>query len=102
MTSNIQLLSLFVSFIYGILFYFLTKVNFLIINKLSNRIQFIITFIYTIDMVIIYSIIMYKINNGYLHIYFIAMVLIGFIITYLFKFDKYLLLLIEKIKNKFT
>ena len=80
MNSNIQLISILISFIYGILFYSLTNLLFKLINNLKVIYKHIITFIYVLDMSIIYMIILYKINLGYFHIYFIFMVFLGFII----------------------
>lgn len=82
MTSNIQLISMLVSFLYGSIFMILLKINFDIIKHLNKLKQNIITFIFILDMSVIYSIIIYKINNGYYHIYFIAILFLGFIITY--------------------
>ena len=83
MNSNLQLLTFLVSFIYGIIFYYLTIINFKLIKDLKLCIQQIITFIYVIDMVIIYIIILYHLNKGYFHIYFIAMVIIGYFVGYI-------------------
>jgi len=78
MNSNMQLLSFFISFLYGIIFYFLTLINFKLIENLKKYIQHILTFVYVIDMVIIYIIIFYNLNKGYFHIYFIMIVYVGF------------------------
>ena len=88
MNSNLQLVTFLVSFIYGIIFSFITILNFKLINNLKRYIQHIITFIYVIDMTIIYIIILYHINNGYFHIYFILLVIIGFMLG-LFLYKKY-------------
>ena len=82
MDSNLQLISFLVSFFYGILFYFLTELNFKLIKDLKLIIKHLLTFIYVLDMTIIYVIIFYKLNHGYFHIYFIMMVIIGFITGY--------------------
>ena len=83
MTSKLQLISFLVSFIFGIFFYFLTILNFSLIKDLKLYIQHILTFIYTIDMTIIYIIIFYHLNKGYFHIYFIFMVFLGFFAGFL-------------------
>ena len=85
MTSSLQLYSFLISFIFGIIFYFLTDINFKLINDLKKYLKHIITFIYVIDMTIIYIIIIYNINKGYFHIYFIFLVFVGFIIGYILK-----------------
>ena len=80
MSANLQLLSFLISFFYGIIFAFLTIINFKLIDKLKVIYKHIITFIYVIDMSIIYIIILYHLNKGYFHIYFILTVLLGFMI----------------------
>lgn len=83
MNSNMQLLSFLVSFLFGNIFCFLTIINFKLIETLKKYLQHIITFIYVLDMVIIYIIMLYKLNKGYFHIYFILMVMIGYIVGYI-------------------
>ena len=83
MNSNIQIISFIVSFIYGVIFYFVTKINFHLIKDLKLYLKHILTFIYTLDMAIIYIIILYHINKGYFHIYFIMLVFLGFIMGYI-------------------
>lgn len=83
MPSNMQLLSFLVSFIFGICFYFFTIINFKLIEKLKRYIQHIITFIYVIDIIIIYIIIIYRLNKGYFHIYFILIVFVGFFVGFI-------------------
>lgn len=83
MNSKLQLISFLVSFIYGIIFYLLTNINFKLIMNFKLITKHIITFIYVLDMIIIYLIIFYHLNNGYFHIYFILMVFIGFFTGYI-------------------
>ena len=78
-----QLLSFAISFVYGIIFYYLTILNFKLISNSKKIIQHILTFIYVIDMVILYIIIFYHLNKGYFHIYFIAMVIIGYFVGFI-------------------
>ena len=80
MHANLQLISFLVSFIFGICFYFLTILNFYLIDNLKLFLKHILTLIYTIDITIIYIIIFYHLNKGYFHIYFILTVFIGFFI----------------------
>jgi len=83
MTSSMQLISFLVSFIYGSLFYYLTIINFRLIKDLKIYIQHILTFIYVIDMIIIYIILLYHLNKGYFHVYFIGMVIIGYFVGFI-------------------
>ena len=88
MTSKMQLISFLISFLYGMLFYYLTFINFNLIKDLKKIFQHILTFIYVLDMTFIYIIIFYKLNNGYFHIYFILTVILGFILSFIM--SKYL------------
>lgn len=83
MNSTMQLISFIVSFVFGIIFCFLTILNFKLISSLRKYLQHILTFIYVLDIVIIYILIFYKLNKGYFHIYFIIMVFIGFGVGYI-------------------
>lgn len=79
MNYKLQLLSLLVSFIFGIAFYFTSLLNYKIIKKYNNIYKYIITFVYMLNIAIIYICLLFKINNGTVHLYFILMVLGGFL-----------------------
>ena len=79
MDYKIQLLSLFFSFFFGIIFYFTSIMNYFFIKKYKIVIKYIITFIYMIDITLLYILMLYKINNGFVHIYFLFLVLFGFL-----------------------
>lgn len=83
MTSNLQLISFLVSFLFGIGFFCLTCLNFKIIKNLKKIIKHVITGIYVLDITIIYVIIIYHINKGYFHIYFIIMVILGYFVGFI-------------------
>lgn len=100
MTSNIQLISLFISFLFGIIFYYLTIINFKIIDNLKKYLIHLITAIYVLDITIIYVIIIYKINKGYFHIYFIVMVLIGYFVGYITNYKILCKINVKSIINK--
>ena len=89
MNSNVQLISFIVSYFFGMLFYFLTYLNFQLIKPFKLLLQHLLSFIFVIDMTIIYIIIIYKINNGYFHLYFMIMVFLGFLFGYII-FKKFL------------
>lgn len=77
MNSYIQVISFLISFIYGIIFYLFTRFNkYMLINK-NNVIKLLVTLVFVIDMVILYIYIMYKVNFGMIHPYFVAVVLFG-------------------------
>lgn len=102
MDSYIQVLSFSFSLLYGILFYLLTKVNYYILNERKKLMQFVVTLVFIVDIVILYVYLMYRINNGNFHIYFIIFVILGFILMNIL-YDKLKLLCknyVNKIKNK--
>ena len=74
-----QLLILILSYLYGILFYLLTRYNMFITKKLSTIKKFIITLIFIIDITILYIYLLYHLNNGKTHPYYLFMVILGFI-----------------------
>ena len=74
MNSYVQVLSFVVSFIYGLVFYLLSYANKIMINNKNNVIKLLITLVFVIDMVILYIYIMYKINFGMIHPYFVDVV----------------------------
>ena len=84
MNYKIQIISLFYSFSYGVIFYFLNIINekFSIKNKVLN---IIILFLFIIVNALLYITILYKINFGIFHIYFLFMLMIGFYIASFFK-----------------
>lgn len=81
MNYKLQLLSFLVSFIYGIFFYITSKLNNKLIKNKSILFQYIITMLYIINLVLLYVIIIYKTNKGIFHIYFIILLVIGYIIA---------------------
>lgn len=82
MSSGIQILSLLVSFGYGIVFYLVSRFNNFIVAKKNVGVQFVFSTILVIDFVILYIFVMYKINLGSIHPYFVVMVVLGYILMY--------------------
>ena len=82
MSSFIQLKSFMLSFIYGFLIYLVLRFNKFIIYDLTKIIKYIITSICLVDLSLIYIYLIYKINYGYYHVYFILVLIIGFMINY--------------------
>lgn len=80
MSGLVQIISLGISFFYGIFFYLANKVNELMIDKKNYFIKVLVTLVFIIDVVILYIYIMYKVNNGNIHPYFIALVIIGYVV----------------------
>lgn len=80
MTLKIQIISLVVSFLYGIFFSFLLNINYKLIYNDNKFIKIIGTFMFIIVNSLLYFLILLKINNGIVHIYCIFSLIIGFII----------------------
>lgn len=78
MNSYIQLASLVLSFIYGVILYYLNKFNIKIIKGKNIILKSIICLLYTFDISLLYVVILYNLNNGILHIYFVLCILFGY------------------------
>jgi hypothetical protein len=77
--SYIQVLTFVFSFIYGILFFFLNEfVKYILVNK-SIFTKFLINIIFVIDIVLLYVYIMFNINHGNYHIYYIIVLVLGWL-----------------------
>ena len=78
MTANIQLISLIVSFLFGFIFYYLYKINYIIIKVKKRFYQSLITILFMYNIVLLYIIMIFNINHGIFHIYFFIMIALGF------------------------
>lgn len=84
MNLKVQLLSLAFSFAYGVLFSFLVNVNYRFLFAKKRVVQIIMTFLFLLDMALLYFLILRYLNEGIIHIYFFLMILVGFYITFPF------------------
>ena len=82
MSSFLQLYCFFFSFLYGILFGIITNLHFKLICHYHLIFKFLISIVFIIDVVLGYILLMYKLNLGIFHIYFLIFVLIGFICSF--------------------
>lgn len=74
---KLQIASLLFSYIFGVFLAFSSALNYLFIkNKL---VKIIFTFLITVVYVLLYFIGLTYINDGYLHLYFILMVTLGYL-----------------------
>ncbi len=87
MNSYIQVISFLISFVYGVIFYLFTRFNKFMLSNKNNVIKLLVTLVFVIDMVILYIYIMYRVNFGMIHPYFVAVVLIGYVVMMLL-YDK--------------
>lgn len=79
MDIKVQIISLLISFIYGVFFSNMIKINYNLIKIKNNIIKNIVTFIFILSLSLIYFIVLYKINNGIIHSYFVISLILGFI-----------------------
>ena len=78
MNAITQLTTLTISFLYGFIFYYLFKINNKIIQNKKKFYQSLITILFMYNIVLIYIILIFKINHGIFHPYFFIMIILGF------------------------
>lgn len=104
MDAKTQIIVLIFSYFYGFFFYYLSNINKKIINKKNKLYRSLITILFMYNIVLIYIIITYKINNGKFHPYFFIMILLGFYssikVTKSMLKNVKIMQLLEKIKKK--
>lgn len=88
MSLKLQIISLIVSFLYGIFFSFTLKINYKIVYNNNKILKIIGTFLYIIANALLYFYLLLKINNGIVHIYLLLSLLIGFILENIKIFKK--------------
>ena len=98
MSINIQIICMLVSFIYGFILKLLLIINKLLTKNNNKYINIISKIIYTYIIVILYIIIIYKINKGIFHIYFIILILLGYYL--MSKYVKFINIIFNKILFK--
>lgn len=80
MSLRVQIVSLFFSFVFGIIFSICTNLNYRFLFTKNVYFKIIITFVYILDFALLYFLLIQKINNGIIHIYFFLMVGIGYLV----------------------
>ena len=82
MNINIQIYSLLFSFLYGIIFYILLEINYNFLFEGKSIYRIIISFLFVIVLSLIYFLILLKINNGILHLYFFLLMFTGYLLSF--------------------
>lgn len=77
MILKFQLITLLFSFLYGIFFYILLRLNYKFLY--NNKLSLIIDLLFILDNVLLYFIILKKINNGIFHPYLVIMLILGYL-----------------------
>lgn len=80
MELHVQLLSFGVSFCYGIFFYLLLELNSRILYSSHKSIKVVGSILFVLFHVLLYFLILMKINYGYVHIYFFLCILGGYLL----------------------
>ena len=94
MILKIQLRSLLFSFLYGVFFNLVLKLNYKYIYHSKGIIKILINLFFVIDNTLLYFIILRCINNGIFHFYFFLSIILGFICVNILSTK-----IIEKIKH---
>lgn len=76
-----QILVFSFSFLFGFCFYITSKLNKFLIHDKNSFIKLFITFIFVLNHVLIYLIVLYKINYGIFHFYFLVMLILGYLFS---------------------
>ena len=78
MNAKVQIIVLVFSYFFGLIFYFLNYLNILIIKDMKKIYRSFITILFMYNIVLIYLICLYKLNQGMFHIYFLFLLILGF------------------------
>ncbi len=81
MDIQVQILCFIVSFIYGVFYNLISKLNYKIIENKNVFLKIVITSIFIFNSIILYLIILYKINFAIYHIYFLFILILGYIFS---------------------
>lgn len=81
MVLTIQVYSLLFSFFYGMFFYFLLEINYKFLYNDKFIFKFIYTLVFILFNTLLYFVCLKRINNGVVHIYFLLVILLGYIIA---------------------
>lgn len=89
MDNRIQLLSFFFSFLYGILFSFLSRYHYKLVNQLKSWFRYLLTILFILDISLLYILLLYYINHGVVHLYFLIVTFLGYVLEhYIYLFVK--------------
>ena len=80
MVLKVQIISLVVSFCYGIFFYLLLELNSKFLYSSNIMIKVIFSFLFVMFHTLLYFLILMKINYGYIHFYFFLCIILGYIL----------------------
>lgn len=79
MNSYIQLICLFVSFFYGVFLYYANNYNVKVIISSNILEKIFISILYLFVISLTYVCFLLKLNDGILHIYFVFLIILGYV-----------------------
>ena len=86
MILRIQILSFFVSFLYGIFFGITVEINDRFLYSSYKFFQILFSFVFIVFHTLLYFLLLLKINFGYVHFYFFLCVFLGYLLCqYVYK-----------------
>lgn len=78
MDNSLQLLSFLVSFLFGIVFSFFSRYHYDMVYSLKTLPRYVLTFLFILDMSLFYILLLYYVNDGTVHLYFVAVTFLGY------------------------
>lgn len=97
MSAISQLVMLGVNFIYGFLIFFVAIINYSFVKNETIIVKLLLTLLFALDFSILYLIIVYKINCGIFHFYYLIAFAAGFLLAYFIKKHVKIMTIKEKI-----
>ena len=82
MGLSVQIYSLIYSFLFGIILYFLLLTFDRFVMKQKMMIKIIMSAFLVFILAVLYFLGLLYINNGYLHVYFFVLIMVGYIFAY--------------------
>lgn len=79
MNLKLQIITLIFSFLYGIFFGILLNINYKFLYSNKKILKILANMLFIIFNVLVYFIVLRKINNGIFHPYFVIMLTLGFL-----------------------
>ena len=80
MVLSVQMLSILISFCYGMFFYFSLELSIRIIYSNNFILKFFGTLLFVLFHAILYFLLLLRINNGYVHVYFFLCIFCGYLL----------------------
>ena len=82
MVLNLQLKSIIVSFSYGIIIAYLIKLNYKYLFTKNLILKILVDTLFSIDLFLLYFILLKIISNASFHIYFLFIIIVGYVLGY--------------------